>query len=129
MYGAISAVSMSEFSNDHYLNSILADVRNIKVFVTGLDFDAYASDLKTQYACERAILNISEAVRNFEKHGKRIDGNFELSMVSKDIEWAKIKGIGNVMRHDYENVTNSLVWQVTVSHLDHLEQACLKALR
>lgn len=119
---------MSEFFKDHYLNAIVADIRAIKSFVVGMGFDDYADDLKTQYATERAILNISEAVRNFEKHGKRADPDFTLNSVSDDIEWAKIKGIGNVMRHDYENVTSSRVWGVIADHLDGLERACISAL-
>lgn len=124
MYAANSPVSMSEFSKDYYLNVIIADIRAIQSFVAGMTFDDYADDLKTQYATERAILNISEAVRNFEKHGKQADPEFSLKSVSQDIEWANIKGIGNVMRHDYENVTASRVWRVITDHLGALERAC-----
>lgn len=119
---------MSEFSKDYYLNAIIADIRAIKSFVSGMSFDDYADDLKTQYATERAILNVSEAVRNFEKHGKRADPEFTLNSISDEIEWAKIKGIGNVMRHDYENVTSSRVWGVIADHLNDLEKACAAAL-
>lgn len=128
MSAASFPASMSEFSKDYYLKAIVAEIRAVRAFVEGYDFERYADDLKTQYATERAILNISEAVRNFEKHGQRADPDFRLSDVSPDIEWAKIKGIGNVMRHDYENVTASRVWGVITDHLDSLEQACLAAL-
>ena len=56
---------MSEFSKHYYLNAIIADIRAIRSFVEGMTFDDYTDDLKTQYATERAILNISEAARNF----------------------------------------------------------------
>ena len=128
MCAASFSASMSESSKDHYLNAIIADIRAIKTFVAGMGFDGYAADLKTQYATERAILNISESVRNFEKHGKRADPDFTLTEISDDIEWAKIKGIGNVMRHDYEDVTASRVWGVIADHLDDLEKACVAAL-
>ena len=128
MCAANSIASMSEFSKDHHLNAIIADIRNIRAFVAGYDFDAYSDDLKTRYAVERAILNISEAVRNFEKFGRQADPGFDLVSVSPDIEWAKIKGIGNVMRHDYENVTASRIWAVIDGYLDDLETACVVAL-
>lgn len=128
MCAANSTVSMSEFSKNYHLNAIIADIRNIRAFVAGLNFDAYADDLKTRYAVERAILNISEAVRNFEKFGRQADPVFDLVSVSPDIEWAKIKGIGNVMRHDYENVTADRIWAVIEGYLDDLENACLAAL-
>lgn len=119
---------MSEFSKHYYLNAIIADIRAIRSFVEGMAFDNYADDLKTQYATERAILNISEAARNFEKHGKHVDCKFSLNSVSQNIEWSNIKGIGNVMRHDYENVTASRVWRVISDYLEPLEKACVTAL-
>ncbi len=119
---------MSESSRDYYLKAILAEIGNIRSFVAGYDFGAYAKDLKAQYATERAILNMSEAVRNLEKHSRRSNPDFNLSSISHDIEWANIKGIGNVMRHDYENVSSSKVWAVVANHLDSLERACRDAL-
>lgn len=118
---------MSGFSKKYHLDAIINEIGAIKSFVAGMDFDDYAADLKTQYACERAVLNLSEAVRNFEKHGKRADPGFKLDDVSPDIAWAKIKGIGNVMRHDYETVSASRVWQVITDYLDDLEAACVEA--
>lgn len=120
---------MSGFSEVHYLNAIIAEIRAVRSFVSGMGFDDCAADLKTRYATERAILNISEAVRNLERHGRHDNPDFSLASVSTEIEWAKIKGIGNVMRHDYENVSASRVWGVVAGHLDGLEQACLRALR
>lgn len=128
MCAANLRASMSGFSKDYYLNAIIFEIRNVRSFVDGLGFDDYADDIKTQYATERAILNISEAVRNFEKHGQRENPDFALNSIAADIEWAKIKGIGNVMRHDYENVTASRVWRVITDHLDALEKACAEAL-
>lgn len=115
---------MSVSSKSYYLSAILTEIGHLRAFVTGYSYDDYADDLKAQYAVERAILNISEAVRNLEKHGQREDPNFNLNSVGGDIEWSKVKGIGNVMRHDYENVTTSRVWAVIADHLDQLEAAC-----
>lgn len=112
MFRANLRESISESFKKHYLEAIINEIRNIRAFVAGYDFDDYADDLKTQYATERAVLNISEAVRNFEKHGQRDDPDFQLSSISTDIEWNKIKGIG--MRHDYENVTSSRVWAAKI---------------
>ena len=119
---------MSASSRHYYLNAILSEIGHLRAFVAGYNYDDYTSDLKTQYAVERAILNISEAVRNLEKHGKREDPSFNLNTIGGDIEWAKIKGIGNVMRHDYENVTANRIWSVITSHLSQLETACYTAL-
>lgn len=84
---------MSEFSKHYYLNAIIADIKAIRSFIEGMTFDDYADDLKTQYATERAILNISETARNFEKHGKQVDCKFSLNSVPQNIQWSNIKGI------------------------------------
>ena len=118
----------SGFSRRHYLNAIVAEIGNIRAFVRDLDLEAYSNDLKTQYATERALLNVSEAVRNLERQGRRTDPDFSLPSLSPDIEWQKIKGIGNVLRHDYETVVSSRVWAVVTEHLDRLERACQSAL-
>jgi uncharacterized protein with HEPN domain len=120
---------MSESSKPHYLRAILYDIGNIKAFIGHYNLAAYSADLKAQYACERAILNISEAVRNLEKHERQSDPDFSLASLSSQIEWANIKGIGNILRHDYEAVTSQRIWSVITRHLDVLERACLEALQ
>lgn len=56
-----------------------------------------------------SVLNTNVVLLNFQKHYQRADPDFRLSHVSPNIGSGKIKGIGNVMRHDYENVTASRV--------------------
>ena len=126
---AVFNAIMSGSSEKYYLLAVVADIRAIRGFVSALDLTGYISDLKTRYATERALLNISEAVRNLEKHGRSTDPRFSLSSISTDIEWAKIKGIGNVLRHDYETVSPERVWAVIENHLDDLERACWRALQ
>lgn len=120
---------MSESSSARYLRSIVEEIEILRSFVADHDLDSYSSDAKTRYATERALLNISEAVRNLEKHARRDDPRFALASLSPDIDWVGIKGIGNVMRHDYETVSSAKVWEVIASHLDSLERACLEALK
>lgn len=58
---------MSESSDAHYLSAIIAEIANIRIFVVDHTSASYAEDVKTRYATERAIQNISEAIRNLEK--------------------------------------------------------------
>lgn len=120
---------MSESSRARYLRSIVEEIEILRSFVADHDLDSYSRDAKTRYATERALLNISEAVRNLEKHARREDPRFALPSLSPDIDWAGIKGIGNVMRHDYEAVSSAKVWEVVVDHLESLERACSEALK
>jgi len=40
-----------------------------------------------------------------------------------DIPWAKIAGIGNILRHEYRSVSTDAIWAVVRSHLADLARA------
>ena len=49
-----------------------------------------------------------------------------------DQPWPKIRGLGNLLRHDYDVVLRSILWEIVADDLPPLERACraaLKALR
>ncbi len=46
-----------------------------------------------------------------------------------DIPWKDIAGIGNVPRHDYENVIPDAMWKVVNEHLAPLEKVCRTELK
>jgi uncharacterized protein with HEPN domain len=122
-------VTESGSSKVYYLSVILNDIANIRLFTDGCDQNSYGSDTRIRYATERALLNISEAVRNLETHGRRDNPTFQLSSLSDQIPWQSIKGIGNILRHDYDTVSNARIWNVIQDKLDDLEQACQRALK
>ncbi len=41
-----------------------------------------------------------------------------------DIPWPKVAGIGNVLRHDYEDVAHVVLWYVVRDNLPPLEKVC-----
>jgi hypothetical protein len=55
---------------DHrlYLDDILEAIGNIREYVAGLDYDAFARDKKTRHAVVRNLEIIGEAVRPFFPH-------------------------------------------------------------
>lgn len=63
---------------------------------------------------ERALLIISEAVKALPD---------ELLARYPKIPWASIRGIGNLLRHDYSSVDDSVIWDVTTRHLADLDEA------
>lgn len=115
---------MSEYSStkQHYLEHIRWDAYLGQSFVEGMTYEQFIEDTKTQYACERAIQNVSEATRDLEEHMKELDADFKLEQIDPDIDWTKAKGIGNVMRHDYETVQPQIVWGVVQDHLPVMQE-------
>ena len=85
-----------------------------RAFVEGLTFDAFCADERTLYAVTRCLEIISEASRKLPT---------ELKERHRDVPWANIAAAGNVYRHDYEELTNSMIWDTVQDHLDALGTA------
>jgi uncharacterized protein with HEPN domain len=68
---------------------------------------------------ERGIEIISEASRHLSE---------ELKARHPGIPWPKVAGIGNVLRHEYEDVAYDVLWHVVSDDLPPLEQACRQEL-
>ncbi len=73
-----------------------------------------SSDPTLSRAAAYSLQNISEAVRNIPEN--------MLAEVS-GVEWAKIKGIGNITRHEYFRVDPNILWKTITSDLDELREA------
>jgi uncharacterized protein with HEPN domain len=48
----------------------------------------------------------------------------ELKARHPEIPWQKVAGIGNVLRHNYENIAAAVMWKLARNDLDALEVAC-----
>lgn len=71
-------------------------------------------------AVEREIEIISEASRRVPK---------KLKSAEPSMPWKEIAGIGNVLRHDYETISDPIVWNVVQEHLPALEAAVSRILK
>jgi uncharacterized protein with HEPN domain len=75
-------------------------------FAAGMTADAFKADRRTFYAVARCLEIVSEASRRLtpsirERHSA--------------LPWRAIMGLGNVYRHNYDNVAEEYVWR-TVQH-------------
>jgi uncharacterized protein with HEPN domain len=80
-------------------------------------YEAFAENRLARLATERAIEIISEAVRRLPN---------EMMDRHPDIEWVKIKAIGNILRHEYHRIAPKIIWDAVQFELEGLERA-LKA--
>lgn len=95
------------------LNDIKKNIALARQFVAGLSFEDFLNDRKTFYAVIRALEVISEASRRLPE---------SLKERHPTLPWADIAGAGNVYRHDYEEVLETMVWQTVQHSLAALEQ-------
>jgi uncharacterized protein with HEPN domain len=83
--------------------------------VAGRPHDAVEQDLKTVRAIERSLAIISEAA---VKLGKAAE------IACPDQPWRKIRDLGNVLRHAYDDVLFARLWTTIVEELPALKRAC-----
>lgn len=112
----------------YYLRQIVDNIRLAQAFIAQMTLDDFVADTKTRYACERAVLYVSEAIRDFEKEGRKADPEFTLDYLSGDVAWSAGKGIGNVIRHDYDEIREEVIWNTIIDRLPHLASVCQEAL-
>jgi uncharacterized protein with HEPN domain len=84
---------------------------------------AILRDLKARSAIERQLLIISEAAIRLD----RLDPT-AAPRLAPIVDWSGIRGIGNFIRHKYDDLDTSILVDVIGNRLTELRQACLHAL-
>jgi len=101
------------------LHDIIENCERIARHTAGMSFDAYIADEKTIDAVERCLQRISEAA---QKLGSYLDELYP------DAQWKAARGIGNILRHKYDEVTENLIWAAIETHLPELRTAALQEI-
>lgn len=102
------------------LSDILDNIQAIIDFTAGMAFEHYVSDRKTVYAVTRALEIISEASRRLPD---------ELKHRHRAVDWVGIAAVGNIYRHAYDVVDNTLVWYTIQHELTPLRKAMEEELQ
>jgi uncharacterized protein with HEPN domain len=77
----------------------------------------------SQSAVERQVLIISEAaIRVHHAEPAYLQDN------APEIDWSGIRGVGNFIRHRYNQVDLDMIERILRNHLDPLEAACRRLL-
>jgi uncharacterized protein with HEPN domain len=86
---------MAERSPAARLTDIVEAIEVIQGEMAGVTLDAFRPDLRKRWLIERGIEIVSEASRRLPD---------DLKARHPDIPWRKVAGIGNVLRHNYEDI-------------------------
>ncbi len=98
-----------------YLDDILEAIHQIRIYTAGLNEDDFAKDRKTQDAVIRNLEIIGEAAGNLPE---------QFQKAASEIEWRKIKGLRNILIHEYFGINLPIIWDVVQNKLEPLEIAC-----
>ena len=74
----------------------------------------FSSDWLLRRGVERGIEIISEAARHLPD---------DLLKIAPEIPWKQVRGIGNILRHEYHKTSDPIVWAVVTDSLPPLRLA------
>lgn len=96
------------------LLEILDAIGGIERSIKGKDYAQFQSDWLLNHGVQRGIEIISEASRRIPE---------ELLAEHADVPWHKIKAIGNILRHEYHEIQDDVIWDVAATRLAPLKVA------
>jgi uncharacterized protein with HEPN domain len=110
---------MSGRSIAAWLADIIEAAENARNATSGMTMDEFKRDWRTRWAIERAVEIVSEA-------SWHLSG--EIKARHPEIDWRRVAGIGNVLRHEYHRTAYDVIWRVARTELVSLEAVCREEL-
>ncbi|MGO9262099.1 MAG: DUF86 domain-containing protein [Bryobacteraceae bacterium] len=101
------------------LADILEHIGDIESFLQGMGPVDLHDDRRTLFACQYALLVISEAAKRLGPRAEELCPGFP---------WRDIRGIGNRLRHAYDMLDFALIWKVYQDDLPPLKAGVRAAL-
>jgi uncharacterized protein with HEPN domain len=103
-----------------WFQDILDAIAMIHQFTSDMDFETFRADPMAVSAVERKLQIISEAAVRLAEEAER---------PCPGLPWRDIRGIGNQLRHSYERIDLSTVWNTVVDDLPPLKTSIEGVLR
>jgi uncharacterized protein with HEPN domain len=96
------------------IEDILEAVERIARYIAGLDFEGFVEDQRTVGAVIRNLEVIGEAARAIDE---------TITKQYADVPWSEMRGIRNVLAHEYFGVDAAIVWKTATAELPPLVPA------
>lgn len=98
---------------------ILENIERIENHIEDMTEEQFHADQKTMDAVERCIERICEAT-------------VKLGDIASEIEpsapWEKMRGMGNMLRHEYDVVLSEIVWNTAQKDLPELKAVAQRSI-
>ena len=98
---------------EHTIRDILETIARVESKIAGKSFQDFESDWEFRFVLQRALEVVSEATRRLPD---------ELKASRPEIRWRSIAAMGNILRHEYHTISDTVVWNAV-----HEEFPLLKA--
>jgi uncharacterized protein with HEPN domain len=90
------------------IEDILESIHKIRRYVSGLSFDEFCADDKVVDAVVRNLEVIGEAARHIPP---------AIELRHPDLPWVEMRGMRNILVHEYFGVNLSILWHTTQQNL------------
>lgn len=101
------------------LRHILESMEKIQRYTAGMTFDSFRTDEKTVDAVINNLLIIGEAARHIPE---------AVQATSTEIPWPLMRGMRNVLVHEYDRINLPVVWKTVQDDLPPLAPLLRKVL-
>jgi uncharacterized protein with HEPN domain len=98
----------------HAVHDILEAIARVEQVTRGKTFTDFENSWQLRWLVQRAIEIISEASRAIPN---------DLAGRRPEIPWSSVRGIGNVLRHEYSGLSDRIIWNVVIDELPRLKAA------
>jgi len=98
----------------HALHDVLEAIARVEEITAGKTLSEFEESWQLRWLVQRAIEIISEASRAVPE---------ELASLRPEIPWPRVRGIGNVLRHEYSGLSDRIIWNVVIDELPRLKAA------
>ena len=102
------------------LHDIIENIDRISEYLGDVEAGEFGEDQKTVDAVERCLQRITEAVVKI--------GENRMREIAPSLPVHAIRGLGNILRHEYDAIDHGLVWHTITDRLPNLRTDCLTAL-
>ena len=106
--------------NATHLRDILEAINHIELFLDGVTFESYKTDLKTKSAVERQMQMMTEAAIRLGKDAETI---------APGPDWEGFRAMGNILRHAYHRIDDQIVWDTVKEELPPMREILLHTLK
>lgn len=98
---------------------ILDEIDGVSSLIADMNYDDYSRSYVAVRVVERALEIISEAARALPDN---IIDRYP------DVDWSRIRGIGNFLRHEYHRLDTSLLWDIASNKLPPMRPVVVRML-
>jgi len=100
----------------HALDDMMTAIDGIVRATEGKTLDDYRTSWLLKHAIQRGIEIISEASRAIPP---------DIQGLRPELPWPQIRTVGNVLRHEYHGLSDTIIWNVVVDELPRLRAAVM----